>query len=100
MKVQIKLGRKYLLCTDSLPMNNRIDHVRELQFMLPKFKNAPNVTITIHSTDSPGNVMVAWGIEKDISGRQTIISISATNPDGTPNPYNYVCDYVVIGEVV
>ena len=100
MKAQIKLGRKYLLCTDSLPMNDRIDHVRELQFRLPKFRSVPNVTITIHSTDSPGNVLVAWSIEKDISGAETVISISATNPDGTPNPFKYVCDYVVVGEVL
>lgn len=73
MKTQTKIGRKYLLCTDSIPMNNRIDHVREVQFLLPKFKKEPNVTITIHSSDSPGNVMVAWNIEKDINGSETII---------------------------
>jgi hypothetical protein len=99
MKTQIKLGRKFLLCTDSLPMNERIDHVRELRFTLPKFKTVPNVTITIHSTDSPGNVMVAWSIEKDVSGPETIITISATSPDGAPNPFKFFCDYVVIGEV-
>jgi hypothetical protein len=99
MKTQIKLNRKYLLCTDSLLMNERIDHVRELQFILPKFKTVPNVIITIHSTDSPGNVMVAWSIEKDVSGSETIITISATSPDGAPNSFKFVCDYVVIGEL-
>ena len=73
MKAQIKVGRKYLLCTDSLPMNDRIDHVRELQFRLPKFRSVPNVTITIHSTDSPGNVLVA---EIEITVSVPLISFS------------------------
>ncbi|WP_159466682.1 hypothetical protein [Dyadobacter sp. 3J3] len=99
MSTKIKLGPTHLLCSDVVPMNDRIDHVREVQFRLPKFKKPPTVSATIYSIDSPGNVIVIWSIEKDISGIETIITISATSPDGVANPFKYFCDYVVIGEI-
>lgn len=99
MLTQITLANQHVMCFGTLPMNLRTDHVRELQFSLPKFKSIPTVSATIHSDDSTGNVMVIWNIEKKIIGNAYVITISAISPDGAPNDFIYKCDLVVIGEL-
>ena len=100
MLTQIRLDNHHRMCRGTLPMNLRQDHVRELQFHVPKFKSPPTVSATIHSSDSTGNGMVIWNIEKRIIDDDYVITISAQSADSTHTPFTYLCDLIVIGEVV
>ena len=85
-------------------------HVRQCYLRIPYgFSNWPAVTISIYSfskTDpqsiSGGAAFVPWAVEDAGSGaNETLIKISAINSNyETPVDHPYVCNYVVVGEIM
>ena len=99
-----------------------VSHVRGTEIRLPiQFASRPSVSTTVYSSDitfpmpasfanpaedeefksqfSVGPVMVIWSVEIQTLGTETQIMIYAVNPDQSPVPYTYFCDYIIIGDV-
>jgi len=75
-------------------------HARQTQVLIPaKFKGEPTVTATVYSKESPGTMFTIYNIQINDLGQQTQVAFSAANVEiGAESDYQFVCDYVVIGE--
>jgi hypothetical protein len=75
-------------------------HTRQTEVLIPaKFKAEPTVTATVYSKESPGTMFAIYNIKMNDLGKQTQVVSSATNVEiGAKSDYQFVCDYVVIGE--
>lgn len=98
-----------------------VSHVRGTEIRLPAaFASRPSVSTTVYSPDgmfrvpatSAGSAgdeefklpvsaepaLVIRRVEIQTLGTETQIMIYAINPDQSPVPYPYLCDYVIVGD--